>query len=81
MSPSPVPGHDADHPSRDRADEALSPLRFLSGGLEFAMLCVAGALGGQWIDGRLGTTPWFTIVLLIVAFASGTWMLLRGLVK
>lgn len=65
--------------SRDDSDGVISPLRFLSGGVEFAVTCAAGALLGQWIDGRLGTAPWFTIVLLVVAFATGTWLLLRGL--
>lgn len=65
-------------PKSDR-DGALNPLQFLSGGVEFAVICVAGALAGQWIDGRLGTAPWFTVVLLVAAFATGTWLLLRGL--
>lgn len=60
-------------------DATISPLRFLSGGVEFAVTCAAGALVGQWIDGRLHTAPWFTVVLLVAAFATATWLLLRAL--
>ena len=31
-------------------------------GLEFAMLVVLGALGGQWLDARWGSGPWLTLV-------------------
>ena len=61
------------------SDGVINPMRFASGGIEFALTCLAGALAGQWIDGRLHTAPWFTVILLVVAFASGTWMLLRSL--
>lgn len=63
----------------DDRDGVISPLRFLSGGLEFAATCALGALLGRWIDARLGTDPWFTAVLLIVSFATATWMLLKSL--
>jgi len=89
MSPSDGPddatrGRDAgsrDAGSRDGADGdgVISPLRFLSGGLEFAVTCAVGALAGRWLDGRLGTDPWFTAGLLIAAFATATWLLLRAL--
>ncbi|HET8929138.1 MAG TPA: AtpZ/AtpI family protein [Acidimicrobiales bacterium] len=72
------PSSDQDRPSTDR-DGVISPLRFLSGGLEFAVTCLAAALAGKWLDGRLGTEPWFTAGLLILAFATATWLLLRSL--
>lgn len=64
---------------RDPGDGVISPLRFLSGGLEFAVTCLAGALAGRWIDGRLGTEPWFTVALIVLAFVTATWLLLRSL--
>lgn len=76
---SPTSPTDGTEPVRDGDDGVISPLRFLSGGLEFAVTCTLGALGGRWLDARLGTDPWLTAVLLIVAFASATWMLLRRL--
>ena len=69
----------ADDRAADERDGVISPLRFLSGGLEFAVICAAGALAGRWLDGRLGTEPWFTAGLLIAAFATATWLLLRAL--
>lgn len=73
----------AEPSNRRPADNAgvISPLQFLSGGVEFAVICAAGALAGRWIDGRLGTEPWFTVALIVLAFASGTWLLLRGLTR
>lgn len=67
-----------ERPSADR-DGVINPLRLVTGGVEFAVTCLAGALAGRWLDGRLGTEPWFTAALLIVAFATATWMLLRSL--
>lgn len=67
------------HGANGNPDATISPLRFLSGGVEFAVTCAAGALAGQWIDGRLHTEPWFTVILLVAAFATATWLLLRAL--
>ncbi len=74
-------------PDEQRAEErasddgGVSPLRYLSGGLEFAVTCAAGALAGRWLDARFGTDPWLTALLLIVAFATATWLLLRALTR
>jgi F0F1-type ATP synthase assembly protein I len=32
---------------------------------------------GIWLDGRLGTRPLFTVVLLLLGFLGGTWSLVR----
>lgn len=71
--PEPAPAARGDHGGQ------ISPLRFISGGLEFAVTCVAGVLVGRWIDGRLGTDPWFAVALIIVSFVTATWLLLRNL--
>ncbi len=79
MSPSNGPDRATEGRGTHDRDGVISPLRFLSGGLEFAVICAAGALAGRWLDGRLGTDPWFTAGLLILAFATATWLLLRAL--
>jgi F0F1-type ATP synthase assembly protein I len=42
-------------------------------GLEFAL----PALGGFWLDGRLGTLPWVTLLGSILGFTVGITHLLR----
>jgi ATP synthase protein I len=38
---------------------------------------IIGLLIGRWIDGKLGTEPVFSIVLLIVGFAAGAKQVVR----
>jgi hypothetical protein len=42
-------------------------------GLEFSL----PALGGHWLDTRLGTRPWLTLVGSVIGFAVGMMHLLR----
>jgi ATP synthase protein I len=36
------------------------------------LISVGIGLGaGVWIDGKLGTKPWFTVILLLVGLAAG----------
>ena len=38
-------------------------------GITIAVPAVLAALGGKWLDTRFGTSPRYTLVLLVVAFA------------
>ncbi len=40
-------------------------------GIELALSTVIGLLGGQWLDGKLGTEPWLSIVGLVLGVAAG----------
>ena len=47
-----------------------SDYRQSSGGYEMVIIGVLFALAGLWLDRRLGTVPWFTIVFTVVGFAG-----------
>ena len=51
--------------------------RFAEVGVQFALTIVIGTLVGLWLDHRAGTSPLFTIVLMLGGFALGTFSLLR----
>ncbi len=46
-------------PDRPKRDDGLA--RYGALGLQFAASVALLAWGGAWLDGRLGTTPWFLI--------------------
>lgn len=55
--------------SAARTGEGLKAAAVLSGaGFTLAAAVALGALGGNWLDHKLGTAPW----LLIVGFLLGT---------
>lgn len=51
--------------------------RLASVGIEFSISTVIGALGGRWLDGKLGTEPWLMIVGLVIGVAAGFRSLIR----
>lgn len=48
-------------------------------GFTFAAAVVVGGLLGVWLDGKLGTAPWFTLGLLVLGFVAGLLELFREL--
>lgn len=59
-------------------DSAVSQLARVSGhGLTLAVSTVLFLFGGLWVDGRLGTTPLFTIVGALTGALGGILSLLR----
>lgn len=40
-------------------------------GIELAVSTIIGLLGGRWLDGKLGTEPWLSIVGLLLGVAAG----------
>ncbi|HEY4215609.1 MAG TPA: AtpZ/AtpI family protein [Gemmatimonadaceae bacterium] len=46
-------------------------------GLQFAFAIFAFTAFGVWLDRRLGTSPWFTIVLVFVGAAGGFFSMYR----
>jgi F0F1-type ATP synthase assembly protein I len=54
--------------------------RFTGFGLAWALSVLVFLLGGYWLDGRLGTLPWLTILGAFVGAAGGFVSLYRGIV-
>jgi len=46
-------------------------------GVQFGLSIFLLTLLGIWLDGRFGTKPLFTVVLLLLGFLGGTWSLVR----
>lgn len=40
-------------------------------GIELALSTVIGMLGGRWLDAKLSTEPWLTLVGLILGVIAG----------
>jgi F0F1-type ATP synthase assembly protein I len=53
-------------------------LRWSAAGIEFAVAVVLFFLGGRWLDAKLATDPWLTLVGSMVGIAVGTYMLVRA---
>jgi ATP synthase protein I len=45
--------------------------RFATAGLELALAIVVGYLGGRWLDGRFGTTPYLAYIGLLLGITAG----------
>ena len=52
-------------------------------GLAFQMLAIIGGSAwlGTWLDGRLNTGPWLTIVLLLLGVFLAVFQVIRSLTK
>ena len=46
-------------------------------GIELALSTVLGLLGGQWLDGKLETSPFLTVFGLLIGLAAGFRSLIR----
>ena len=53
-------------------------LRFISAGVEFAVILIAFCGGGAALDLHLGTLPVWTLVGMGVGFAGALWRLVRA---
>lgn len=57
--------------------KGLSGSEFAGVGVQFAVTIVAFAFAGIWLDGRLGTSPWFVLVMVLGGGALGFWSMVR----
>ena len=55
--------------------------QYSDAGFQFTSAVLAGVLGGIWLDGKLGTSPWMVIVLVFAGSALGFYSLYRNLMK
>jgi len=56
-------------------------MRFAGLGIQLAVVIVVFVFSGRWLDGRLGTEPLFTILLVFIGFGGWMWALIRRLNK
>jgi F0F1-type ATP synthase assembly protein I len=49
-------------PDRKGDEKGPSAGEFAGLGLQFVIALLAGLYGGQWLDRRIGTTPWLSII-------------------
>lgn len=77
-----------DDDPRDRADDGTGGAdfeaqlgrdlgRYMSLGLQFAASVGLFTFGGYWLDGRLGSLPWFTVLGVFLGFVGATVSLVR----
>jgi F0F1-type ATP synthase assembly protein I len=64
-------------PPEDRKSAGVSPFAMLGVGLEIAVPAALFILGGNWVDGRLGTRPLFLVLGAAVGMATGFYSLVR----
>ncbi len=48
-------------------------------GFQLAATVIGGLFAGQWLDKKFGTTPWLTVVGLLIGSAGGFYNLIRVL--
>lgn len=52
---------------------------FAGVGIQFAATIVVFAFAGIWLDKRLGTSPWFVLILVLGGAGLGFWSMVRRL--
>lgn len=55
----------------DRGRQLKAFARVGSVGIELALSTVVGLLGGQWLDEKLSTAPWLTVIGLLLGVTAG----------
>lgn len=56
---------------------ALSASEFAGIGVQFAATILVFVFAGVWLDGRLGSTPWFVLIGVFVGAAAGFYSMYR----
>ena len=57
--------------------KGISGSEFAGIGLQFGLTIVLFALAGIWLDKRLGTSPWFVLMLVFAGAGLGFWSMVR----
>jgi F0F1-type ATP synthase assembly protein I len=60
--------------------KGVSGSEFAGVGLQFALTIVLFALAGIWLDRRLGTSPWFVLLMVFGGASLGFWSMYRRMV-
>ena len=65
----------------ERKAEPMGAWGWASVGVEFGLIVVLFFLGGRWLDGRLGATPWLTLTGSLLGVAAGMFLLIRSALR
>jgi ATP synthase protein I len=53
----------------------------LDGGYQMVATVLAGTLGGWWLDGKLGTTPWLMVAGAVLGIGGGMTVFFRAVLR
>ena len=53
----------------------------LGGGSEFVGYTLAGFFAGQWLDGKLGSAPWGTLIASMTGITLGLYRFVRAFIR
>jgi ATP synthase protein I len=56
---------------------AVSGAEFAGIGLQFGLTILVFAFAGVWLDGRLGTSPWLTVICVFAGAGGGFYSMYR----
>jgi len=79
MSKAPGGGPSAGPPGGREASSGPSASEFAGVGLQFAASIIVFLLAGQWLDRKLGTTPWLLMVGVFFGAGGGFYSMYRKL--
>ena len=63
------------------ARKPMSGSEFAGVGLQFGASIVVFALLGYWLDRKLGSSPWFLLVLVLGGSALSFWSMVRRMTR
>lgn len=71
-------GNRPDGGDRNRGDDgARAYLRYIHLGTQLVVTLLLGLFGGQWLDGRWGTSPALTVVGCVLGIGLGMAVVIR----
>lgn len=59
----------------ENQDDGPNPMMGM--GLQFVVVVLVCLFAGQWLDGKLGTSPWLLLAGMMVGAGLGLWSMLR----
>ena len=63
-----------------RGSTGPSAAAFAGVGIQLGLTLTLSALGGLWLDRRLGTSPWLLLLLVLVGAAAGFYSIYRRVI-
>jgi ATP synthase protein I len=72
---------DSQDEQRERGEIIRRAAPYMGLGMTMAASVLLGVLGGQWLDNRLGTAPWLTVIGLLLGVGTGFYNLIVVLVR